>query len=712
MKGKWVLALLTAAASSVQASGSSPWLAGVEEIVSEIKPRSLYFGDSKAGTLGGVRTDGDALTFTDGTPFRGWGVGVRITDTFPPTRKSELDELVDLIAAFGFNHIRIYGFDFSSPGIYAQWQKTGRMPIDHMDRICDFVSSAKSRGIYYSVSVNHNPMRFAKPGKGKNRRLWNNWKFRQLIDEDALVETVRWVNALFSYRQGKCDLNFARDPANVYFDAVNEASVFAEFDRDFRSLEPSTIDLLNEKFRIWLRARYGTNDRFRASWGSASPIAGVRIKGRGAMKAASAAEKVDTVSFLVSLDSHYAETIRETVRRLGYEGLFSVTNHWYGDGALIVADQIGDVVEMHVYFDHPKVKGKGGKDGPRMLLDRSYVNEIDDSEVRNWGYHRSPLHLLFESSISGKPLIVTEWNHGAWSRFGYEGPVLLMAYSALQGYQIVDLHTLQESTSAYGKGLNRSSFSFLGNPVLMALQPSLSLAYRNGYISTFERVSPSVNGLLDIDRELQEIAVAGNRFVPKPAELRSSFGFKRWHRRPGFSAKRDTPPKGVPPKGVGDVDEPSVSRRDGLFAVRSDRFFAAVGDRRAEPATAPIASIELDVSSAVTVVPLDGRKLANSKRLLVTVVAGYTRADRAESVEDGLDGSRKVVTNPGMQPAQLVTYTGALRLRRGKGGQTPKVAVLDFDGSRRPLEALSLGEGRDEFEFAIAGNAPWYLIMY
>jgi hypothetical protein len=283
-----------------------------------------------------------------------------------------------------------------------------------------------------------------------------------------------------------------------------------------------------------------------------------------------------------------------------------------------------------------------------------------------------------------------------------------MSYSALQGYPIVDLHTLQESISAYGNGLNKSSFSFLGNPVLMALQPSLSIAYRNGYISTFERVSPSVNGLRDIDTELQEIAVAGNRFVPKPAELRSSFGFKRWHRRPGFSAKKDTPPNGV-----GHVDEPSVSRRDGLFAVKSERFFAAVGRQRGEPATAPIASIELDVSSAVTVVPLDGRKLDNSKRLLVTVVAGYTRADRVESVEDGLmDGSRKVVTNPGLKPAQLVTYTGALRLRRGKGGQTPKVAAVDFDGSRRPLEASTLGEGRDEFEFAIAGNAPWYLITY
>lgn len=659
-----------------------------------------------AGTHGVLQTSGESLKFEDGTPFRGWGVGIRLTDDFPPDSSSDMALVVDRIASLGYNHLRIYGFDYTKPGVYSRWLTNGTLPKEEMSRVCRFIDYAKSKGIYYSISANHNPLRYkgisAELGE-KRKRLWDNYKTQQIIDPVLIDETDRWIQVLFSYTGGDCSTSFADDPANIYFDAINEASVFQAYAKNFKHINKASYKLLNDGFRVWLSEKYKSDTALSKSWREDVNLKDIEINGWDKLKGLNTEIRKDTIAYLIKIESDFNSRIISAVKSAGYKGLTSTTNHWYGDGALL-ASKMSDVIEIHTYFDRPRK----GVDADGWLLGLSYIESFTTKPVKRWNYNQSPLHLLFESSLADKPLIVTEWNHGAWSDYAYEGPVLMMAYASYQNYPIVDLHTYQESVSSYKEGYNKSGFSFGGNAVLMALQPSLSIGFLGNYIPSFTK-QPVIADFTSYDQALNEAAVAGVRFTKKPTGQTSVNAFEKKHRRELISKSNNY----VEKKSV--KHQRAGRHNNKEFIVDEAKFKSRVGNLTTMTDWHGFPHLSVNSHGAITVASLDNQDLSASNRILITIVSGYTRADRRSKLDGGFISKKKlIVRKAGESDPMLKLLDATIRLEGRSKGEPPVLFSLAFDGVKTIIPASNVEEkdGVKEFSYTVSSPSPWYIAEY
>jgi len=659
---------------------------------------------SIAGSHGFLRPDKENVVFQDSNDFRAWGIGIRITDKFPPQEPEEMKRTVDRIASFGFNHLRIYGLDFNKPGVFNEWSRTGQILKEPMDRICRFINYAKSRGIYYSMSVNHNPLRYNQKllaVKKNRKKLWHTYKTKQLLDSNLINQTKDWVRTIYSYNKGECKTSFATDPANIYFDAVNEASIFNSFSKNFDDIDESSKKTLNSKFRSWLLKKYKTEQNFHKNWPLTTSLSSIKITGKKGLKKKTANIKVDTIAFLVDFERQYSKELIDTVRNIGFKGLTSTTNHWYGDGSLLASD-VADVIEIHAYFDRPR----RAKDIDGWLLNVSYLEEFDTSPIKRWNYKRNPLNLLFESSIKDKPLIVTEWNHGAWSDYVYEGPVMIMFYASYQNFPIINIHTYQESRGPFKKGYNNSGFSFNGNPVLIALQPSLALAFLRKDIPEAKRGVQSTD-FLNKTSALHAIANSGDHFTKGKNKRPSVNGFFSKHRRTIYSNNSN------------EANNPPIlfehqELKEQRFVIDEHKFKAIIGDLSSTKKWANYPKINFSGKGAITVVSLDNLPLSDSNKTLITISGRYTRSDRRSSSGGLFSKSKKEISIAGESTVMLEALQGRIILPEKSSGKKPILFALFPTGERKEIKSrkISKDKGINEYEFKFLTNTPWYIVKY
>ena len=661
-----------------------------KKLPDEIPLHRLLYG-GVAGEKGVISPVGEKLLFANGQQFFGWGVGIRITNKFPPIEKDKMKAVVDRIASFGFNHLRIYGFDNNNPGLFREWKKTGKLDSSTMNRVCSFINYAKTKGIYYTISPNHNALRFVKEdvvGKARHREM-KRYKVKQLFDKELIKVSQKWVEDLFQYSGGECLTGFGRDPANIFVDTVNEASIFEAYDEDFKFLSQSDKDYLTNLAKDFSRKKGFDNVQ-----------KGQFLWGWNKVRKSSRKVKEQVAEFLTDIESGYYKSISDALRRSGYRGLINGTNHWYGEGG-VWASSFGDAVEMHAYFDRPR-----SQNGASWLLDWSYLENFDTEPVGRWNYTRSPLHLLFESSLKDKPMIVSEWNHGSWSKYSYEGPVLISVFSALQDFAILDIHTYQESTSTYTKALNRSGFSFSGNPVLMALQPSLALAFIKDYIPKFgnQYVEPEYS---DTSNLMAALAESGVRFSKKEKTQASPNGFFRKYRRNLLENKEEV-------KSIKQTELPGTLQiGEDRLLVDFKKFKAAVGSLKNNIHWRGFADISVEGEGAITAVPLDDLDITSSGEILLTTVADYTRKDRKQDFKHSIFRKGHLeVQDPGHGTPMLRSQAVTLVLKE-RGGILPKLLALFENGEKviKPLKEKVVA-GTREYTYQIRTSTPWYKVVY
>ncbi|MFT6693705.1 MAG: hypothetical protein ACJAY3_000587 [Neolewinella sp.] len=664
--------------------------------------------------------DNNKVNFNPEMPGKFWGTGIRVTKDFPPHDLDKSEKILSGIKKLGFNHIRIVGLDFPEMNLFGPWASTGKLPIKEMNRICDFVNLVRKNGLFYSVSINHFTAKYeiyGKPEAGvaggkRHKRL----KGVQIIDDKMAAAAADWSRAIMSYSGGRCEISFAQDPANIYFTAVNEDSLFHFFNHDFKEFNKHYRKVLDDKFSDWLNTRYKDHGRLLAAWGDRGVKGGenlaeskISLLGKSELSKLSDERKRDTVRFLIETEVAYFRRIKSAVRESGFKGLFLTSNYFYGYGPIEVARQVGDATEVHVYFDRPRRTGEGENE----IFDYKYIPDDISRAPRKWSYQHNSMYLAFASSLADMPLVISEWNHSSWSKYTYEGALMVAAYASLQGYPIIDLHTFHERSSSYYDAVGKSGLSLSANPVLIALMPTLSLAYMRGDIDPkVGQVEYSLAG--SYDEFVFSVANSGIDFLQRN-ELAQGFDRRlNQHIIPLSKEASNTA------KTNSSHDRHSagpVRLKERILYVNTPRFKVVAGDL-----TGSVDGQGIDVDGGienglVSVISLSDEPINGSSALLLTAVSGFT-SDKiskrsSSSFKSKLKGGQTVEVN-GASKLYTLSKVGAAVSVTVASANGWKVTSFNSLGETEKVDAetTDFGKGQMKITFHLNNDAPWYLIDY
>ena len=668
-----------------------------------------------AGKHGWLEYKKNKLVFQDGTPAKFWGVNLTFSggrNTLVPPNKEEATQLVLMLSQLGINHVRLVGLDLTAPEIALGWLNKRSRHSETLDKLNYFIYLLRTSGIYYSFSINNSSKIILDRVDGAihgMRQGIRKYKEVKLFDDKSISAVVGWYKYFFSLVNPYTGLTYAEDPANIYLAAVNEDSIFHSYFENFKSLGDNAIEVLTEKYVSYLRGKYQSTSALRKAWDEpgliglqhkedldANLVDLVKYKDR---KKYSRKRNYDTLDFLVSIGKHFGESIKAAVQGLGYKGLFTYTQG-VELGTQFINDGLSSYLEMHGYFDHPnKIRGSVA------------IHNLSYLRFNPRIFEKTNLFRAFYSAQPGLPYFITEWNHSSWSDYSYEGPILQVTYSMLQGYSGLDAFTFFSHPNpnpdiSYAK----TPLVVFGNGVLTALMPSLSRIFLNGYITEGKKEyvvtkSASINELYD------RLMGAGVRLgeINGPCDY-LALGFV--HKlRTKLVGDQTTLCNHGKDNGVFVSDTHEIKWQYGgaqspTIIVNSDYAKILAGQDTNTTEEFGALGLRLQDHGAVVVVPLDGKRIWESGQLLLTIV----QSSRNSGIKEYDIPFYRVVSMTGAAPILMKHIRAHLYLN--PGFYTKVYAVL-LNGKKLLLEPENMsnmenGEGLDY----IVGreDTPWYVI--
>ncbi len=164
-----------------------------------------------------------------------------------------------------------------------------------------------------------------------------------------------------------------------------------------------------------------------------------------------------------------------------------------------------DVVSMNSYFNHPS----------QFMQPGSVCRQNSSLSPGGLNYWLKCIGVR----LSGKPLVVTEYNHCYWNKFSYEGGIVFGAYSALQGIDGLTVH--QIPILAENKLRVPESFTVATNPAMRANLFLTAALYRRGDVKS----SPGRIELVIPEGVMKNRRAGGGAVNPEQSMLALLTGF-------------------------------------------------------------------------------------------------------------------------------------------------------------------------------------------
>lgn len=626
----------------------------------DIRPLVL---DAPAGKHGHILAKGDKLFFADGNPAKFWGVGLTFSNKLPykfPPEKSIADKIVDKLARLGFNHVRFVGLDNSARKPLNDWIKTGILSSPELDELGYFIYKLKQAGIYYSFSIHNNSPVLMDDAiseyanKNASRKLWR-YKNIRLYNEVAIKRTEDWYRAFYSWKNPYTNLTLAEDPANIYVSAVNEDSIFEAYFTNFKYLDDFSLQLLNKEFLGYLVKKYGAVELAESTWVKSGDEKKCRplIERGGAKFSASencAYRKRDIIDFLINVEVKYYGRIKATLRDIGYKGLFTGTNNWYGYGNLYANSQVGDYIETHGYLDHPR--SKKFPVAAEGFVGKSYVKRQKTYKKSIEQEHSYLLSKTFRSSLIDKPVIVSEWGHSAWSPYSYEGIGLIASYSAFQGYQAIGFHTyFNHPHPDPEESLARQGLTITGNPVMQSLLPSFAVAFlrgdittpENSHIKTCAKTYDDFLNIVESNQLKKNVGTCGfSSLEGYVTKIRTEFinnSVKKIKANYDLGGNRYT-------TSTSQIVWNGVKNDDDYFIVNTPRFKIAMTPEARYLDKNDDFSVEFMDHGIVTILSLNNKTISELDRVLITLAQSFSNTDMGTFNLGGISWVRDIGKSP------------------------------------------------------------------
>lgn len=253
------------------------------------------------------------------------------------------------------------------------------------------------------------------------------------------------------------------DPLIAFLEFYNEqGSGFGVIHQVMRD-DPEACALIEKRWHDWLAVTYadGVPAELQAEL-AGTPLNQAPVPNFYRDKATPLGNAFGLFRSFITVDG--ADWCRQVVRDNGYQGLITQYNGSKRLGCSAARWQISQVIDLHAYYQHPR----GGWGAPGCTV------EQDSSLTDAANYWRN----TNACRLSGRPFIVSEFNHCHWNPYQYEAGLVFPAYSALQGFSALQIHSDPVALSVTKRIIE--SFSCAQSPVVRANELLSTLLFLRG----------------------------------------------------------------------------------------------------------------------------------------------------------------------------------------------------------------------------------------
>lgn len=668
--------------------------------------------DAPAGRGGSVRVADGHLVKPDGKRLRIWGVNFTGAACFP--EKEDAPVVARHLARYGINSVRFHFLD-SNWGAEASVfdssrDDTAALDARQMDRLDFFVGELKKRGIYSNFNLNVG--RVYRKGDGVADHEYIGFgKGIQYYDDRVAQLHCDYAQLLLTHRNPYTKTEYRHEPALVIVELVNENSLveswFAGRLRGTRKTKhPGTwsdvtrhyADLLTAKYNDWLGQHLSGKDleELRRSAGVAAGEPVPRLEPR---QFGSASERRfhAEARFYMELEDAYFQRLRRLLRKLEVKALLVATsdhNHYRSGYPLLSSAAKLDVVDGHVYWQHPRYIREQGKTRGFWIPNSPLVADPLSSTVVR----------LARSAVAGKPYTVSETNHPFPNAFACEGIGILAAYALFQDWDGIYFYTFEHKDPREWLTRTPGHFDVRADPVKMTNLAAAALMFHRG------DVRPA---LRRVQRSYSQEQIIETIRMPSSQRPFFSPGFSAAiplvysTRIESFQKRKDSYPELELTRPIasdtGELKWHHGNHR-GLVTIETRRTQGMIGYlRESRPELEHLAARVENEFCAVLLSSLDGAPLRRADQMLLAVTA------RSETTGMRWDEKRNTLVNWGRPPFRIEPVRGAVTLRR-RTGEGP-LEVIPMNGSGKEL-----GEGRavpaksGVYEITLDQPTTWYLI--
>jgi hypothetical protein len=707
--GLLALGLASAAATSPKATApvdQTQWAPFVVDHFARRDSRAdaSFLLDAPAGKHGFLQARDGHLYFQDGTRMRCWGVDM--TGWTPGSAEIPAHHEAEVFAAelarLGINCVRLHFLDMpdktreragngptgdAEPATHspvglidssrADTSHFNPTQLDHLDY---WFAQLKKRGIYadFNLNVGHT----WKPGDGiPDAGLIGVAKAETYIGPELIEHQKQYARMLLDHRNPYTGLRYADDPAVSIVEIVNENSLLEFWMRNWfhgelaKGAPAHQLDftqhylaILTRMYNDWL-AQHRSAEEVASIRKEAGVAAGapVPLLHRQQFEAASPLLFRSQGDFLIDAETKFLGGMRDFLRdEVGVKApIIATADHSYfiPGQPLLETTQHFDIVDSHVYWQHPAIFGK---------RNTPMVNDPDGSILQR----------LSRSAMVGKPFTVSEVNEPFPHEYDAEQIPILASYAALQDWDGVFFYTFETKIDSQWRGMIGDHFDMTEHPTKMAQMPVGAMIFLRGDVA---RARETVTRSYSRDQVLEMMRMpmsAMPSFTPGyPARLPLVHETRiKCLDCPATAA--EAPPATMPiTSDTGQLKWSVDDGKDGVVTIDTARTQAMVGFVRQTHARTTNLAADISTPFAViTLSSLDGRPIDHSDDMLLTTTA------RVKNTGMEWNARRSVTSVWGAAPTLIEPVRGWLQFHDLAG--VVGITATPLDGASRPLAPI------------------------
>jgi hypothetical protein len=620
------------------------------------------------------------------------------------------------LARFGINCVRFHFLDSNwSESLFARDRDDTRaLDPNQWDKLDYFVAELKRRGIY--TNLNLNVGRIYRQGDGvKDYEYLGMAKVVNYFDERIQMLHREYAGQLLTHRNPYTGAEYRHEPAVAVVELVNENSIVEAWFSDrllgkntqknpgtWADLPASYADQLTEKYNQWL-----LETRSPAELSELRRRAGMTDGGliprltKSQFRQAPAQQFHTEAAFYIQLERAYFQGMYEYLKNdLGVRSLIVGTsdhNHYNSGYPLLASTSVCDVVDGHVYWQHPNYLQDPATGRQTFAIDNTPMVDAPLS---------STVVQLSRSAVAGKPYTVSETNHPFPNEYACEGVGILAAYAALQDWDGVFFYTFEHKAPAEWEPRMPSHFEIRPDPVKMMNIAAGACLFLRGDVQPAQETVYRSYSPQEVIESIRLPSSERPFFTPgfNPALALIHATRIRSFTEPGGSYPAVQAADSI----ASDTDELAWhhgAKRAGLVTVETARSQALIGF--VKHAHDPLKNLDAAVENefcSIVLTSLSEQPISQADRLLLVATA------RSANTGMKWNPERTSLTDWGTVPTVIETVTGSITLRGLD--LTRKVEIVPLDSGAKALAGPVRAEKTDGgFRIPLGvPPTPWYLI--
>ncbi len=673
-----------------------------------------FLAAKPAGAGGFLTVRNGHLATPDGQRFRIWGINLTAAATVPS--KQEAPEYARFLAQHGINCVRLHFLDLPAPSGIVDGSRQDSRSLDPgtLDRLDFFIAQLKKNGIY--IDLNLNVGRTYRPEDGV--RDWEYLGFAKALTyfDDRLIELQKeYARNLLTHYNSYTGSRYRSEPAVAIIEFVNENSIVESWfsgrllgenkrknPGTWTDITASYAEDLTHRYNRWLTVNLTELQlkRLRESAGVGPHDEIPRLRPEQ-FKDASTIRFQTEASFYMELESRYFRMMKKFLREdIGARSLLIGTadhNHWQSGYPLLSSTRQLDIVDGHVYWQHPSyiVDPDSGRTTGFRIPNTPMVDDLLHSTVVQ----------LSRSAVAGKPYTVSEVNHPFPNQFAAEGVPILTAYALLQDWDGIFWYTLKHDSPSQWEDQMKGHFDFAPDPIKMSQLAAGALTFLRGDVRRAEKIVPRGYSREEIEESIRQPAEARPYFTPG---FSLTLPLQHSTRIVSFDQSiLQYPEASAGSPLVSDTGELKWffgGAGGGLVSVEAERTEALIGHLSRHVRLSHLGADLKNDFAAIALTSLDGKVLDEAGKILLNTASSLSNT-RMEWNAD-----RTSLNNWGAAPTRIEPLSGTVIIEGLRGAEAIEVMPLDYRGQTLGT-TFRASRSEDGWRIDLGAPAtPWLLL--